>query len=255
MFDGFGDVISFVLVKEVCSSRSCLPSVCVLPRHTVPIQYSISRILKVKISSKLVALVATSAATIAPVAVAGYYANITALPSSQSQASITIGSGSTSGTPRTGDTFLINSEGGATFSSFTQQGIGMYMIELASGSTAQFSLLQGFQSSEAFVMTWYSVNFGGGSSTLTLAKFDDWTASGGGQQIGLTIDASITAGPVTLDATVGNEYYRLVYQSSGIGPIAQPGLQLMDVDFTAVPAPGAIALLGLVGLAGRRRRS
>lgn len=204
--------------------------------------------------SLLVALVATSAAAIAPVAVAGYYANITALPSSQSQASIAIGSGSTSGTPRTGDTFLFNSQGGATFSSFTEQGIGLYMIELATHSTAQFSLLQGFQSSEAFVMTWYSVNFGSSSSTLTLAKFDNWTASGGGQQIGLTIDVTTTPGPVTLNATVGNEYYRLVYQSSGIGPVAQPGLQLMDVDFVAVPAPGAVALLGAAGLVGRRRR-
>ena len=208
----------------------------------------------------LVALVATSAAVFTPVVVAGvaaqgYYANITALPSSQSQASIAIGSGSTSGTPRTGDTFLINSEGGATFSSFTQQGIGLYMVELATNSTAQFSLLQGFQSSEAFVMTWYSVNFGSSSSTLTLAKFDNWTAIGGGQQIGLTIDVTTTPGPVTLNATVGNEYYRLVYQSSGIGPVANPGLQLMDVDFVAVPAPGAIALLGVVGLAGRRRRN
>ena len=208
-----------------------------------------------EISSTLVSLAATTAAAIAPVAAAGYYANITALPSSQSQASIAIGSGSTSGVPRTGDTFLFNSQGGATFSSFTQQGIGLYMTELASGAAAQFQLLQGFQSSEAFVMTWYSVNFGGGGSTLILAKFDDWTASGGGQQIGLTIDASITAGPVTLGATVGNEYYRLVYASSGSGPIGQPGLQLMDVDFTAVPAPGALALLGVAGLAGRRRRS
>jgi hypothetical protein len=225
----------------------------------VPIEYSISRIIKVKISSMLVALVATSAAAIAPVAVAGvavagYYANITALPSSQSQASIAIGSGSTSGVPRTGDTFLFNSQGGATFSSFTQQGIGLYVTELASGAAAQFQLLQGFQSSEAFVMTWYSINFGGGGSTLILAKFDDWTASGGGQQIGLTIDVTTTPGPVTLDATVGNEYYRLVYASSGSGPIAQPGLQLMDVDFVAVPAPGAVALLGAAGLVGRRRR-
>jgi MYXO-CTERM domain-containing protein len=221
----------------------------------VPIGYSISRIIKVKISSTLVSIAATTAAAIAPVAVAGYYANITALPSSQSQASIAIGSGSTSGVPRTGDTFLFNSQGGATFSSFTQQGIGLYMTELASGAAAQFQLLQGFQSSEAFVMTWYSVNFGGGGSTLILAKFDDWTASGGGQQIGLTIDVTTTPGPVTLDATVGNEYYRLIYASSGSGPISQPGLQLMDVDFTAVPAPGALALLGVVGLAGRRRRS
>jgi MYXO-CTERM domain-containing protein len=190
-----------------------------------------------------------SAFACAPVA----YAGITAL-SSQSQSYIGIGGGAVYGTPRTGDTYLFNSQGGATFSAFTTDGIGLYMTELASGSAAQFQLLQGFQSTDAFVMTWSAVNFGG-SSTLLIAKFDDWTASGGGQQIGLTVDASITAGPVSLDATVGNQYYRLIYQSYGYGPISQPGLQLMDVDFTAAPAPGAIALLGVAGLAGRRRRA
>jgi hypothetical protein len=201
-------------------------------------------------SSMLVSLSAMSAIAFVPVA----SASITAL-SSQSQAYIGFGGGAVYGTPRTGDTYLFNSQGGATFSAFTGQGIGLYMTELASGAAAQFQLLQGFQSSEAFVMTWSSVNFGGGSSALLLAKFNDWTASGGGQQIGLTIDASITAGPVSLDATVGNQYYRLVYQSYGTGPISQPGLQLMGVNFTAAPAPGAIALLGLAGLSGRRRRA
>jgi MYXO-CTERM domain-containing protein len=200
--------------------------------------------------ASLSALSAMSAFACAPVA----YAGITAL-ASQSQSLIAIGSGSAYGTPRTGDTYLFNSQGGATFSAFTTGGIGLYMTELASGSAAQFQLLQGFQSTDAFVMSWYAVNFGGGSSTLLLAKFNDWTASGGGQQVGLTIDFTNTTGPVTLDATVGNEYYRLVYQSYGYGPIAQPGLQLMDVDFTPAPAPGAIALLGVAGLAGRRRRA
>jgi hypothetical protein len=197
----------------------------------------------------LVSLSAMSTIAFVPVA----SASITAL-SSQSQAYIRIGGGAVYGTPRTGDTYLFNSQGGATFSAFTGQGIGLYMTELASGVTAQFDLFQGFQASEAFMMTWSAVNFGG-SSTLLIAKFNDWTASGGGQQIGLTIDRSITAGPVSLDATVGNQYYRLIYQSYGSGPISQPGLQLMDVDFTAVPAPGAIALLGLAGLSGRRRRA
>ena len=199
--------------------------------------------------ASLSALSAMSAFACAPVA----YAGITAL-ASQSQAYIGIGSGYVYGTPRTGDTYLFNSQGGATFSAFTTGGIGLYMTELASGSAAQFQLLQGFQSTDAFVMTWSAVNFGGGSSQLLIAKFNDWTASGGGQQVGLTLDLTATPGPVTLDATVGNEYYRLVYQSYGYGPISQPGLQLMDVDFTAAPAPGAIALLGVAGLAGRRRR-
>ena len=195
------------------------------------------------------ALSAMSAFACAPVA----YAGITAL-ASQSQSYIAIGGGYTYGTPATGDTYLFNSYGGATFSALTADGIGLYVTELSASAAAEFQLVQGFQSTEAFVMTWYSVNFGGGSSSLLLAKFDDWTASGGGQQIGSTIDVTTTAGPVTLDATVGNEYYRLVYQSYGIGPIVQPGLQLMDVDFTPAPAPGAIALLGVAGLAGRRRR-
>ena len=199
--------------------------------------------------ASLSALSAMSAFACAPVA----YAGITAL-ASQSQSLIAIGSGSAYGTPRTGDTYLFNSQGGATFSAFTTGGIGLYMTELASGSAAQFQLLQGFQSTDAFVMTWSAVNFGG-SSQLLIAKFNDWTASGGGQQVGLTLDLTTTPGPVTLDATVGNEYYRLVYQSYGYGPISQPGLQLMDVDFTAAPAPGAIALLGVAGLAGRRRRA
>ncbi len=201
--------------------------------------------------ASLSALSAMSAFACAPVA----YAGITAL-ASQSRSLIAIGSGSAEGIPQTGDTYLFNSQGGATFSAFTTGGIGLYVTELAAGSAAQFQLLQGFQSSEAFVMTWYSVNFGGGGSTLVLAKFDDWTLGYmGGQQIGPTIDVKTTTGPVTLDATVGNEYYRLLYASSGSGPISQPGLQLMDVDFTAVPAPGAIALLGVAGLAGRRRRN
>jgi hypothetical protein len=59
---------------------------------------------------------------------------------------------------------------------------------------------------------------------------------------------------MTLAATVGREYYKLFYASWGSTPLSQPGLQLMDVDFVAVPAPGAIALLGMAGLAGRRRR-
>jgi len=198
----------------------------------------------------LVSLSAMSTIAFVPVA----SASITAL-SSQSQSYIGIGGGAVYGTPRTGDTYLFNSQGGATFSAFTTDGIGLYMTELASGSAAQFQLLQGFQSTDAFVMTWSAVNFGGGSSQLLIAKFNDWTASGGGQQVGLTLDLTTTPGPVTLDATVGNEYYRLVYQSYGYGPISQPGLQLMDVDFTAAPAPGAIALLGLAGLSGRRRRA
>jgi hypothetical protein len=237
----------------------------------VPIEYSISRILKVKISSMLVALVATSAAAIAPMAVAGvvaqgYYANITGLGGLQSYAFIGLhgttvddeftwdSANSKSGSPVSGDTFLFGAYGGATFSAFTPGGIGLYVTELVGTTSREFSMQQGFQSSEDFVMTWNSTYLANGGGFLRLAKFDDYTASNGGNQIGSLIDFAETPGPMTLAATVGREYYKLFYASWGSTPLSQPGLQLMDVDFVAVPAPGAIALLGMAGLAGRRRR-
>lgn len=209
---------------------------------------------------------ATVALALAPMALAGYYANITGLGGSQSYAFIGLHGttdqddlftwdSSKSGSPVSADTFLFGAYGGATFSAFTPGGIGLYVTELSATATPEFSMQQGFQSSEAFVMTWNSTYLTNGGGFLRLAKFDDYTALNGGSQIGSTIDFATTPGPVTLGATVGPEYYKLFYASWGSGPLAQPGLQLMDVDFVAVPAPGAIALLGVVGLAGRRRRS
>jgi len=243
-----------------------------LSRHAVPIEHSISRILKVKISSTLVALVATSAAAIAPMAVAGvvaqgYYANITGLGGPQSYAFIGLhgttvddeftwdSANSKAGSPVSGDTFLFGAYGGATFSAFTPGGIGLYVTELVGTTSREFSMQQGFQSSEDFVMTWNSTYLANGGGFLRLAKFDDYTASNGGNQIGSLIDFAQTPGPMTLAATVGQEYYKLFYASWGSTPLSQPGLWMMDVDFTAVPAPGAIALLGMAGIAGRRRRS
>ena len=209
---------------------------------------------------------ATVALALAPMALAGYYANITGLGGSQSygfiglhgttdQDDLFTWDSSKSGSPVSGDTFLFGAYGGATFSAFTPGGIGLYVTELSATATPEFSMQQGFQSSEAFVMTWNSTYLTNGGGFLRLAKFDDYTALNGGNQIGSTIDFATTPGPVTLGATVGPEYYKLFYASWGSGPLAQPGLQLMDVDFVAVPAPGAIALLGLAGLSGRRRRA
>jgi hypothetical protein len=224
-----------------------------------------------KISPMLVALVATSAAAIAPVAVAGvvaagYYANITGLGGPQSygfigfhgttnEDDLFVWDSSISGSPVSGDMGLFNAYGGAVLSGFNAQGIGLYVSELSVNATPEFSMQQGFQSSEAFVMTWNSTYLANGGGFLRLAKFDDYTASNGGNQVGSTIDFATTPGPVTLGATVGTEYYKLFYASYGSAPVAQPGIWMMNVSFVAVPAPGALALLGVVGLAGRRRRS
>ena len=209
---------------------------------------------------------ATVALALAPMALAGYYANITGLGGSQSygfigfhgttnQDDLFVWDSSISGSPVSGDMGLFNAYGGAVLSGFNAQGIGLYVSELSATATPEFSMQQGFQSSEDFVMTWHSTYLTNGGGFLRLAKFDDYTASNGGNQIGSTIDFATTPGPVTLGATVGLEYYKRFFVSYGSGPLAQPGLQLLDVDFVAVPAPGALALLGVAGLAGRRRRS
>ena len=208
---------------------------------------------------------ATVALALAPMALAGYYANITGLGGSQSygfigfhgttnEDDLFVWDSSISGSPVSGDMGLFNAYGGAVLSGFNAQGIGLFVSELSATATPEFSMQQGFQSSEAFVMTWNSTYLANGGGFLRLAKFDDYTASNGGNQIGTTIDFATTPGPMTLAATVGREYYKLFYASWGSTPLSQPGLQLMDVDFVAVPAPGAIALLGMAGLAGRRRR-
>ena len=201
-------------------------------------------------SSSLVSLSAMSAIAFAPVAVA----SITALPSSQSQSTIRIGGSQVSGTPRTGITTLSNGDGGATFSAFSDQGISLNTTGIASGAYADFFVLQSFQSSNAFAMTWNSVNFAGASTTLLIGMFDDYTASGGGQQVGTTFDFVNFPGPLSFAATTGNQYYRIYYASAGTAQSAQSGQQLLSISFGAVPAPGAIALLGLAGLSGRRRR-
>ena len=208
---------------------------------------------------------ATVALTLAPMALAGYYVNITGLGGSQSYAFIGLHGttdqdddftwdSSTSGSPVAGQITLESAYGDATFSSFTSGGCSLYVAELSATATPTFSMQQGFQSSDDFVMMWNSTYLANGGGFLRLAKFDDYNASNGGNQIGSTIDFATTPGPVTLTATVGQEYYKLFYASWGSGPLAQPGQVVMYVDFVAVPAPGAIALLGVAGLAGRRRR-
>jgi hypothetical protein len=210
---------------------------------------------------------ATVALALAPMALAGYYANITGLGGSQSygfigfhgttnEDDLFVWDSSISGSPVSGDMGLFNAYGGAVLSGFNAQGIGLFVSELSATATPEFSMQQGFQSSEAFVMTWNSTYLANGGGFLRLAKFDDYNASNGGNQIGSTIDFATTPGPVTLGATVGTEYYKLFYASWGSGPVLQPGpgIWMMNASFVAVPAPGAIALLSVVGLAGRRRR-
>lgn len=158
---------------------------------------------------------------------------------------------SATGSPINGDVFVIDGTYGVgTVSAFNSLGMAAFINTTSAFATPEVSVQQGFQTSEAVSMTWNANLMGGGF--LRLAKFDDSTASNGGNQIGSTIEWTSGSGPITLGATVDNEYYKIFYSAFGSGVVSNS--QVLYVRFSAVPSPGAAALVGLAGLAGVRRR-
>lgn len=94
----------------------------------------------------------------------------------------------------------------------------------------------------------------GGFSNLSAAERIFWS-NGGSSAPGTTvIDSKTIATALTFTGTGTDP---IIYLGNGYGAAGTSGtwtgsITLIGVD--AVPAPGAIALLGLAGLAGRRRR-
>ena len=94
----------------------------------------------------------------------------------------------------------------------------------------------------------------GGFSNLSAAQRYSW-ANGGSSTPGTTVTGTVnfttginmTASP-TLSVWIGNGYGAAGTSGTFTGSITLLGV-------SAVPAPGAIALVGLAGLVGRRRRS
>ena len=74
-----------------------------------------------------------------------------------------------------------------------------------------------------------------------------WTFNGdGGNHGGLVIEARIYSGSGDSGSTYIDDIFVNVIDSDGSGGIV--------IHFAAVPAPGALALLGIAGIASRRRR-
>ena len=93
----------------------------------------------------------------------------------------------------------------------------------------------------------------GGFSNLTALQRLSW-ANGGSSAVGTTVIDSKTVNAIAFTGTSADATIWLGngYGASGTSGTWTGTITLIGVD--AVPAPGAIALLGLAGLAGRRRR-
>ena len=97
----------------------------------------------------------------------------------------------------------------------------------------------------------------GGFSNLSAAQRYSWP-NGGSSAVGTTSIGTVnftTALSFTGDKAVdGTVWIGNGYGASGTSGTWTGTVTLHGVDAVAVPAPGALALLGLAGLAGRRRR-
>ena len=93
----------------------------------------------------------------------------------------------------------------------------------------------------------------GGFSNLSATQRLSW-ANGGSSAPGTTVIDSKSVNPIVFSGSAADP---IIWLGNGYGAAGTSGtwtgsITLIGVD--AVPAPGAIALLGLAGLAGRRRR-
>ncbi|MEY4093961.1 MAG: hypothetical protein RLZZ53_1160 [Acidobacteriota bacterium] len=94
----------------------------------------------------------------------------------------------------------------------------------------------------------------GGFSNLSAAQRYTWP-NGGASAPGTTVIGTVNL--TTALAFTGTSADAIIWLGNGYGAAGTSGtwtgsITLIGVD--AVPAPGALALLGLAGLAGRRRR-
>jgi hypothetical protein len=93
----------------------------------------------------------------------------------------------------------------------------------------------------------------GGFSNLNATQRLSW-ANGGSQAPGTTVIDSKSVNPIVFSGSAADP---IIWLGNGYGATGTSGTftgTITLIGVNAVPAPGAIALLGLAGLAGRRRR-
>ena len=146
------------------------------------------------------------------------------------------------GSPMDGPlSFSDSTYGSITCSQFTASGFSLVVNSTAAANQQSFFVQQNFTVTEA-------VNF-------TLTGYLPVSSSRAIITDGLTFyaDSGSDAGAFNTSGTLQAGTYRFAYTSAANGP--QTGT-LFNLSFSAVPAPGAVALVGLAGLVtGRRRRN
>jgi hypothetical protein len=93
----------------------------------------------------------------------------------------------------------------------------------------------------------------GGFSNLSATQRLSW-ANGGSSAPGTTVIDSKSVNPIVFSGSAADP---IIWLGNGYGASGTSGTftgTVTLIGVNAVPAPGAIALLGLAGLAGRRRR-
>ena len=138
--------------------------------------------------------------------------------------------------------FSDSTYGSVTCSQFTASGFSLVVNSTAAATQQTFFVQQNFTVTEAvnFTLTGYLPSAGSGSSNISN---------------GATVyaDSGSALGAFSTSGTLQAGTYRFQYTNGGGG--AQDRT-LFNLSFSAVPAPGAVALVGLAGLVtGRRRRN
>ena len=147
-----------------------------------------------------------------------------------------------SGSPMNGPVSAVDpTVGSITCSQFTASG---FSLEIASTNLAN---LQSFTVQQEFIVT--------GAVNFSLTGYLPVSSSRAIIVEGLTFyaDSGSDAGAFNTSGTLQAGTYRFSYTSAANGP---QNRTLFNLSFSAVPAPGAVALVGLAGLVtGRRRRN
>ena len=145
------------------------------------------------------------------------------------------------GSPMDGSvSFSDSTFGSISCTQFTASGFSLSINSTAAANNQSFFVQQNFIVTEAvnFTLTGYLPV---SSSRAFIHQGDTFFA-----------DSGSDAGVYSLSGTLQAGEYRFAYFSGATG--AESGT-LFNLTFTAVPAPGAAALIGLAGLLGRRRRA